>query len=136
MIVPEESNAGSEEVEGDEKPGSETPKPDDSPLPPPSSPKSVYRLAHFLELPELANLALQNFGSQLNADNAAHELFGDTASSYPEVRKIALNFVVENWKQVVKSKSYEVVRSKAEKGEGDVGTAMMLGERLMERWTN
>ncbi|GAA5830852.1 hypothetical protein JCM5353_000590 [Sporobolomyces roseus] len=105
------------------------------PLPPPSSPKSVYRLAHFLELPELVNLALQNFKSQLKADNATYELFSDVASSYPEIRDVALGYVVENWKNVIKSKSYEVIRSKADKGEGDVGIAMLLGERLMKRWS-
>lgn len=106
-----------------------------SPLPPPSSPKSVYRLAHFLELAELVNLALQNFKSQLTADNATYELFSDVASSYPEIRDAALDYVVENWENVIKSKSYEVVRSKADKGEGDVGIAMLLSEKLMKRWS-
>jgi len=105
------------------------------PLPPPSSPKSVYRLAHFLELPELVNLALQNFKSQLNADNAAYELFSDVASSYVEFRDIALNYVVENWKKVVKSKSYEEVRKRAKSGEADSEIALLLGEKLMERWS-
>lgn len=104
-------------------------------LPPPSSPKSVYRLAHFLELPELVNLALQNFKSQLNADNAAYELFSDVASSYVEFRDIALGYVVENWKKVVKSKSYEEVRKRAKSGEADSEIALLLGERLMERWS-
>ena len=64
--------------------------------PRPASPKSVYRLAHFLELPELADLALVNIRSQLTKENIAFEVFGDVASVYEEVGNLELEFAVEN----------------------------------------
>lgn len=48
-------------------------------LPLPASPKSIYRLAHLLELEDLRTIALNEFSSQLQVDNAAVELFSDTA---------------------------------------------------------
>ncbi|GAA5856756.1 hypothetical protein JCM8547_008825 [Rhodosporidiobolus lusitaniae] len=54
------------------------------------SPKSVYRLAHLLELPQLASLALADFQVQLTVHNAASELFSETSGCYDELRDIAL----------------------------------------------
>ena len=48
-------------------------------LPPPVSPKSVYRLAHLLEREELQKLALDSFASDLTISGAADELFGPAA---------------------------------------------------------
>lgn len=52
-------------------------------LPLPASPKSVYRLAHLLELGDLRAVALDEFFSRLQVENAAVELFSDTAGVYP-----------------------------------------------------
>lgn len=50
----------------------------DSPLP--VFPKSIYALAHQLEIASLAERALANFASQLTETNALRELFSDAAS--------------------------------------------------------
>ncbi|GAA5894794.1 uncharacterized protein JCM6883_002211 [Sporobolomyces salmoneus] len=106
-----------------------------SSLPHPASPKSVYRLSHLLEIPDLSKLALENFKSQLTPQNAAYELYTDVASAYPELRDIALEYAVEDWEEVVKSKAWDEMRKKAEAGEGvDSHTAMLLSQKLMERW--
>ena len=68
-----------------------------------ASPKSVYRLAHFLELPKFAKLALDNLKSQLTKENIAFEVFGDVASIYEEVRKVEVEYAVEHWELVIGS---------------------------------
>ncbi|GAA5885551.1 hypothetical protein JCM6882_007465 [Rhodosporidiobolus microsporus] len=50
--------------------------PTSSPLPPSVSPKSLFRLAHFLEIPSLAERALSALREGLSADGVAYELFG------------------------------------------------------------
>ncbi|KAI5476327.1 aminomethyltransferase [Pseudohyphozyma bogoriensis] len=53
-------------------------------LPIPVSPKSIYRLAHLVDLPALAQLALNAIKSFITVDNAAQELFGDVSALYPD----------------------------------------------------
>ncbi|GAA5894881.1 uncharacterized protein JCM6883_002242 [Sporobolomyces salmoneus] len=106
-----------------------------SSLPRPASPKSVYRLSHLLEISELSKLALENFKLQLTPQNAAYELYTDVASAYPELRDIALEYTVEHWKEVVKSKAWEEIEKKGQAGEGgDSYTGMLLSRKLMDRW--
>jgi len=105
------------------------------PLPTPASPKSIFRLAHLLEIPELVDLSLANFKFQLTVQNVAFELYTDIASGYPQVREIAMECAVENWRHVVKSEAYLEVEKRAERGEGiDAWTSLVLNKKLMERW--
>ncbi|GAA6062991.1 hypothetical protein JCM10212_004973 [Sporobolomyces blumeae] len=78
-------------------------------LPTPASPKSVYRLAHLLELEALRALALAIFKSQLTSQNFAHELYADVASCYPEVRDAAIEFTVGHWADVAESDAFKAV---------------------------
>jgi hypothetical protein len=104
-------------------------------LPLPTSPKSLYRLAHLLELPELQQMARENFASQLTPQNIAYELYTDTASAYPGLRDIALAHAVGNWKEVVESKAFEELEKKAESETGiDGTTGLLLSKKLMEKW--
>lgn len=60
-------------------------------LPPTAcSPKSMYRVAHMLELKELQDLCLKNIQSQLAAANIVAEVFSVFTSRYPEVSKIEI----------------------------------------------
>ncbi|KAL8278056.1 hypothetical protein RQP46_009516 [Phenoliferia psychrophenolica] len=68
----------------------------------PVSPKSVYRLAHFLELDALKSIALAAIKSNLRASNVLQELLGETSSAYEEVREVELNFALANWAEVRK----------------------------------
>lgn len=52
-------------------------------LPLPVSPKSMYRLAHLLELPTLQKLALDNFRSQVDSMNVIEELFDPVCTFTP-----------------------------------------------------
>ena len=99
----------------------------------PASPKSVYRLAHLLELDELQEIALNNFRSQLTVHNAATELFSDVASAYPALRDIALDFILENWTDVRASSAWKKMKLGADARvlpTGAAYTAMLLSERI------
>ncbi|GAA6008657.1 hypothetical protein JCM11491_003384 [Sporobolomyces phaffii] len=99
------------------------------------SPKSIYRLAHFLELEgDLPDLALANFRSQLTVENVIHEAYTDVASKYPEIRDAALEFAVKNWKKVVGTQAYKEVMLRGEQGELDGLTGILLSDRLMKEW--
>ncbi|GAA6032206.1 hypothetical protein JCM8097_007125 [Rhodosporidiobolus ruineniae] len=86
-------------------------------LPLPVSPKSVYRLAHFLEIAPLARLALSNLDSQLSISNCAAELFSDTSIAYDEVRNLTMGFAVRNWATVRVSDGFREVEQKVAAGE-------------------
>ncbi|GAA5886183.1 hypothetical protein JCM5296_003511 [Sporobolomyces johnsonii] len=100
------------------------------------SPKSVYRLAHFLEVDRLAKLALDNLAAQLTPQNVAVELFSEVSSCFDEVRDVALEYAVANWKVVVKAPATKELERKAQAGELDASaasTALLLAKKLMER---
>ena len=88
----------------------------DSSHPLPASPKSVYRLAHYLELPKLADLALANIKSQLTKENVAFEVFEDVASIYDEVGKLEVAYAVEHWSDVMSSPAMGVVEKLVDEG--------------------
>ncbi|GAA5898021.1 hypothetical protein JCM6882_003308 [Rhodosporidiobolus microsporus] len=83
----------------------------------PVSPKSVYRLADLLELPDLAALALDDFVSQLNLDNVAYELFSETAGCYEEVGNAVFDFAVDDIKEVFETRGVKEMKRRAESGE-------------------
>jgi hypothetical protein len=98
-------------------------------LPPPVSPKSVYRLAHLLQREELQQLALDALSTSLTTKCAAGELFGPVSIAYTDVKKVVLDYVVENWQEVQASKSWKEMREKARTGETE-GAAQILFDLL------
>lgn len=96
-------------------------------LPLPSSPKSIYRLAHFLEMKELSDLALENVNSQLQPQNVAVELFCDMATQYEAFRSILVDFAVEHWNEVQKSACWKNEEEMVANGE-----TMHAGTMLLE----
>ena len=86
-------------------------------LPLPVSPKGVYRLAHLLEHPKLMSLALADLKIQLDAVNAAVELFSETSAVYDDLRKVVLDWVVDNWKTVKDSAGMKEVDRRVKVGE-------------------
>ncbi|KAI5474178.1 BTB/POZ-like domain containing protein [Pseudohyphozyma bogoriensis] len=85
-------------------------------LPIPVSPKSIYRLAHLIDLPSLASLALTELETQLSVTNVAFELFGSTSEVYEQVRKVEMEFVVRHWGEVKRSRGMEVVERRMREG--------------------
>ncbi|GAA5904130.1 hypothetical protein JCM6882_003954 [Rhodosporidiobolus microsporus] len=97
-----------------------------SSLPLPVSPKSVYRLAHFLSLPDLQSAALTSFSSQLTADNTASELFGDACLAYEGLREAALQAAVKKWARVKESMGMKDVEAAVLSGEmGNAAPVLM-----------
>ncbi|GAA5862955.1 hypothetical protein JCM1840_002338 [Sporobolomyces johnsonii] len=102
-------------------------------FPPPASPKSVYRLAHLLELPDLVQLALDNFKSQINPANVAYELYSDVSCYYNPIRDVALEFAVANWKEVREAEGTREMERRAyaeELPKAAAGVSMMLAWKL------
>jgi hypothetical protein len=76
----------------------------DPDLPLPASPKSVYMLAHLLELAVLMSLALKDFKSKLTAENVLYQLTTGVAV-HDEVRNAIVAFAQANWSAVKASKA-------------------------------
>ncbi|GAA5906107.1 hypothetical protein JCM5296_001048 [Sporobolomyces johnsonii] len=106
-------------------------------LPPPASPKSVYRLAHLLELPELLQLAFDNYKSQISAANVAYELYSDVSCSYEAIRDVALEFAVAHWKEVGGAEGTREMERRAyaeELPKAATRTSMLLARKLMAEY--
>ncbi|GAA5894515.1 uncharacterized protein JCM6883_002125 [Sporobolomyces salmoneus] len=106
-------------------------------LPTPVSPKSVYRLAHLLELADLQALALTNFKSQLTNQGAFYELYGDVSCTYSAVQAVAMEYVVKNWNLVKESAAARKVKQKLDNGEGSSAMALIgfeLSKELMKKY--
>lgn len=95
-------------------------------LPPPVSPKSVFRLAHLLERNELQKLALDWFASSLTINGAAAELFSPASLAYGKLRKVVVDFVVKNWKEVKATEAWEAVRAEIASGQLEGGAQILL----------
>jgi hypothetical protein len=78
----------------------------------PASPKSVYKLAHFLELPDLMALALDNLKSQLTTNNVLYQVISDVAV-HDEVFDAIAAFAKSRW-QTIKGSQAAVELGKPE----------------------
>ena len=85
-----------------------------------SSPKSMYALAHKLEIKDLQKAALANFSSQLTAKNALQELFSGHAAVYPELSAAAMRAVVANAKSIKAAGGPEYIKEVLRSGEVDL----------------
>ena len=94
-------------------------------LPPPVSPKSVYRLAHLLERDELQKMALDSFASDLTISGGAAELFSPVSLAYDKLRKVVVDFVVKNWKKLKVTESWRAAQAKMASGQTE-GAAQIL----------
>lgn len=70
------------------------------------SPKSVYRLAHRLEMPALQKLALDAIRSGLSLANVAEELFAETSWRYDEALDVVIEFAITNREALRKKKGW------------------------------
>ncbi|GAA5859873.1 hypothetical protein JCM1840_001775 [Sporobolomyces johnsonii] len=80
--------------------------------PPAVSPKSLYRLAHFLQIPALQSLCVSALLEKLTVDTVPQEMLGNFAEVYPEVWDAELQWTRERWKKV---KGGEGMRAAAER---------------------
>lgn len=83
----------------------------------PVSPRSLYKLAHRLEIADLRLQALDNFRSQLKPESVAYELFGEMPGIYEEIRSTLLDYAVANWTAVNPSAAMTEVRRRVKDGQ-------------------
>ncbi|GAA5987730.1 hypothetical protein JCM10908_007186 [Rhodotorula pacifica] len=100
----------------------------DSPLglPVPSSPKSMYRLAHLLKLDDIQKQALEGFEQSLTIQGAACELFSSITSTCPEICEL----VVKKSDLMVASIGSNCDAVRGEPGALDVPATEPQGEKL------
>lgn len=82
-----------------------------------ASPKSLYRLAHLLDIPQLQLISLVNIYSQLTTENVLYEVFSDVAGAYEVFRSLVVDYAVERWAAVKLTSSFSELREMAEDGE-------------------
>jgi hypothetical protein len=82
-----------------------------------ASPKSVYRLAHLLDLTELCQLALDSIKSQLTPLNVALELFSNFSGVYDEVRNVEMDYFLDHYDEIKANGSMNRVEVRMAKGE-------------------
>lgn len=100
----------------------------------PVSPKSVYRLAHYLELPHLQALAFQAFKSQLTSEFLAHELVSSTVERYEELKEVVLAAAATEWEQVRQGAAMEeVTEAMAEDEKMAARYGRMLGDLIRRK---
>ncbi|ORY88836.1 hypothetical protein BCR35DRAFT_350750 [Leucosporidium creatinivorum] len=95
-------------------------------LPLPASPKSIYRLAHLLSLPDLSAQALAALSSQLTPSNVLYELFDSVSGTYDEVQQVELEYAIKHWKEVKCSASMFLMESRAQSGKLSHPVGMLL----------
>ncbi|GAA5912676.1 hypothetical protein JCM8208_007726 [Rhodotorula glutinis] len=111
-------------------------------LPFPVSPKSVYRLAHILELDLLKAVALRHFRDEcLSVKTAPIELFSELAVGYATWRDMVLEWIVERWTEVEAGTAWRDTMRRVKEDEVDGAAAILvelttrLGQKLAQRST-
>ncbi|EIW82758.1 hypothetical protein CONPUDRAFT_163838 [Coniophora puteana RWD-64-598 SS2] len=61
---------------------------------PPCSPKSMYRLAHKLQLESLKQIAFKDIERKLNKTNILHEVLSKFTSKYPEIQEMEIRLLL------------------------------------------
>ncbi|BGP49013.1 hypothetical protein JCM10450v2_004892 [Rhodotorula kratochvilovae] len=97
------------------------------------SPKSVYRLAHLLQLDDLQRAALAAFKGSLSPTNAAAELFDNALVLYDEWRNVALAFVVHHFDEINEAPSWIEMMERIERDEvpGAAGILVKLASQSL-----
>jgi hypothetical protein len=99
-----------------------------SSFPPTCSPKSMYLLSHLYEHSTLRQLSYESISSQLGSNNALNEYFSDLSSLYPEIKRITMKSVLDNWEIVKDSKEMKQVQEDLERGKLESSKVGLLFE--------
>ncbi|KAL8277427.1 hypothetical protein RQP46_010149 [Phenoliferia psychrophenolica] len=91
-----------------------------------ASPKSVYRLADFLDMGPLKALALDEIADNHTVANVAEELFGDVSKAYAKVLEVHLKYARKRLERVKETAGMKAVFQRIERREGDAADAEIL----------
>ncbi|BGP11645.1 hypothetical protein JCM10049v2_007555 [Rhodotorula toruloides] len=97
------------------------------------SPKSVFRLAHLIELDDLPDLCLADLRRQLTVEIAPVELVDDASICFDAWREVIIDFIFENWEAVEESQGWKDLQGKIRRDEVPGAAPIML--ELMSRFT-
>lgn len=108
---------------------------DDGSLPALASPKSVYRLAHFLSLDQLRDRALERYKRMLTSENVIAELCDDAVAETSELKEAGLEFAVAHWSTVASSRGMKDLEALGYENQPRSALVMMveLARRLGDR---
>ncbi|KAK4697755.1 hypothetical protein P7C70_g8161, partial [Phenoliferia sp. Uapishka_3] len=87
-----------------------------------ASPKSVYCLADYLEIPRLKSIALAAILDRVSVANVAEELMSEVSTLYPPVQDSLLQYTAKNWAKVQQSEGWRKLEKDFEGEEGDLAT--------------
>ncbi|CDR49664.1 RHTO0S29e01024g1_1 [Rhodotorula toruloides] len=97
------------------------------------SPKSVFRLAHLIELDDLPDLCLADLRRQLTVEIAPVELVDDASICFDAWREVIIDFIFENCEAVEESQGWKDLQGKIRRDEVPGAAPIML--ELMSRFT-
>ncbi|GAA5924212.1 hypothetical protein JCM3775_005623 [Rhodotorula graminis] len=96
-------------------------------LPLPVSPKSVFRLSHFLELDRLAATAALFFRDEHMAIDKVHlELFSDLARNHSVWRSAVLDYAMQNWNEIKASEGWVEMKERVARDEVEGAGAVLV----------
>ncbi|KAL8286529.1 hypothetical protein RQP46_004546 [Phenoliferia psychrophenolica] len=98
-------------------------------IPVPSSPSSIYRLAHYLEIPVLQRLALANLRAQLTPANIAIELFSETSGRYPDALELLSTYAAKHKREMKESEGWKATMAKI----GEIEWSGVVFAKLAEK---
>ncbi|EPS98894.1 hypothetical protein FOMPIDRAFT_1125538, partial [Fomitopsis schrenkii] len=84
--------------------------------PVPCSCKSIYRLAHQLDMADLEDLALKEIDSQLSVRNIVTEIFTKFTSRYDRVKAVEMHFLKQHWDEIKGSRQVAEMLMKVTSG--------------------
>lgn len=83
----------------------------------PCSPKSIYRLADKLGLPDLKARAFAHIASSLSPQNIIHEAFGAFSANFADVRMMEVDYLQAHWGEIRSSSAMREVWPAIRRGE-------------------
>ena len=97
--------------------------------------KSVYALAHKLEIEELKKRACSDFASQLDEVNALKELFSKHAALYPDLSAAAMTATITHAKKIKAAGGHQYPKEVVGEGKVDpVYAGAMMAELAGKLW--
>jgi hypothetical protein len=94
--------------------------------------KSIYALAHKLEIEQAQKLAIEAFETCLSSDNALQELMSSDAFIYPEINEAAMRAVLKHWATIAED-AQSFIAKVSEEGEVDSHEVLLTTLELYRR---
>ncbi|KAH9921168.1 uncharacterized protein B0H18DRAFT_1022275 [Fomitopsis serialis] len=94
--------------------------------PAPCSCRSMYRLAHRLDMADLKNMAFEELKSQLSKDNVIKEIFSQFTSQHEQVKDMELQLLKRYWDELKGSDQVSEMMMKVVSGKHPHAASIMM----------